>query len=440
MTAVILPLRQRVLRSGSWVMAGYVASQILRLGGNLVLTRLLFPEAFGLMAIVQAVLMGVNMLSDVGTTTSIIQHTHGNTPRFLNTAWTIQIIRGVSMWLVVSLLAIPLAGLYGEPELARLLPVAALTAVISALNSTKLATADRNLDARRVTLIDVGSYVVGLTIMVVLAWQFKSVWSLVWGNIASTVIKAITSHTWLRGLPNRLAWDRTATGHLMRFGRWIFVSSAVTFFAGEGNRLLLGTLLDVRQLSFFTLASTMNLMFYQAMQHLSSKVLFPAYSEIVRNQPAQMRQALIRARVALVLPSWLLAVGFIFFGDILMQHLYDPRYHDSGSMLQMLALGSLAGSLGTSYVGVLWAKGMVATHTALLTLHICLQLTGIFTGFHFMGVSGVVLGLSASAWLMYPAQAWVYRRLGLWFPGFDLPMLGVSLLLALVAWQRMTIV
>jgi O-antigen/teichoic acid export membrane protein len=440
MTAIILPLRQRVLRSGTWVMAGYFASQVLRLVGNLVLTRLLFPEAFGLMAIVQAVLMGVNMLSDVGTTTSIIQHAHGNAPRFLNTAWTMQIVRGLSMWLVISLLAFPLSRLYGEPQLAHLLPVAALTAVISAFNSTKLATADRNLDAVRVTIIDVGSYVVGLVVMVVLAWQFKSVWSLVWGNIATTVAKAITSHTWLRGLSNRLDWDRTATGHLLSFGRWIFLSSAVTFFAGEGNRLLLGTLLDVRQLSFFTLASTMNLMFYQAMQHLSSKVLFPAYSEIVRTQPAQMRQALIRARLALVLPSWLLAVGFIFFGDSLMQFLYDPRYHDSGSMLQILALGSLAGSLGTSYVGVLWAKGMLATHTALLTLHICLQLSGIFIGFHLLGVSGVVLGLSASAWLMYPAQAWVYRRLGLWFPGFDLSMLALSLVISFIAWQRITIV
>lgn len=440
MTAIILPLRQRVLRSGSWVMGGYFASQAMRLAGNLVLTRLLFPEAFGLMAIVQAVLMGVNMLSDVGTNTAIIQHAHGNNARFLDTAWTMQIIRGLAMWLVISLLALPLAGLYGEPQLAHLLPVAALTAVVSGFNSTKLATADRNLDAVRVTLIDVGSYAFGLLVMVVFAWQFKSVWALVWGNIATTLAKAIASHAWLRGLPNRLAWDRAATGHLLRFGRWIFLSSTVTFFAGEGNRLLLGTLLDVRQLSFFTLASTMNLMFYQAMQHLSSKVLFPAYSEIVRTQPAQMRQALVRARLFLVLPNWLLAVGFIFLGDGLMQFLYDPRYHDSGSMLQMLALGSLAGSLGTSYAGVLWAKGMVATHTALLALHICLQLAGIVVGFQLMGVSGVVLGLAASAWLMYPAHAFVYRRLGLWFPRFDLPMLAASLAMALIAFPRITIV
>lgn len=440
MTAIIPPLRQRILRSGTWVMGGYFATQVLRLGGNLLLTRLLFPEAFGLMAIVQAVLMGVNMLSDVGTNTSIVQNAHGNTPRFLNTAWTIQIGRGVLMWLAVSLLAIPLARLYGEPALARLLPVSALAAVISALNSTKLATAERNLDAARITLVEVGSYFFGMLVMVVLAWQFQSVWALVWGSIATTAAKAAASHLCLRGMANHLAWDRAASRHLMRFGRWIFLSSAVTFFAGEGNKLLLGALLDVRQLSFFALASAMNLMFNQAMQHLSGKVLFPAYAEIVRSQPAQMRRALLRARLALVLPSWLLAAGFIFFGHHLMAFLYDPRYHASGGMLQILAMGSLAGSLGTSYAGVLWAKGMVGTNTALLTLHIAFQLAGIVIGFHLLGPTGVVLGLAATAWLMYPAHAWVYRRLGLWFPGFDLPMLALSLVIVLIAWQRIAIV
>lgn len=440
MTATVAPLRQRVIRSGSWVMGGYVTNQALRLAGNLVLTRLLFPEAFGLMAIVQAVLIGVTMLSDVGISAAIIQHAQGSSPRFLNTAWTVQVLRGALMWLTIAVLALPLSQLYGEAVLAHLLPVAGMSAFIMSLNSTKLAMADRNLDARRVTVIDVGSYVLGLSTMIVLAWTLKSVWALVWGNIVTASLKAAASHLWLRGMRNRFAWDRDASGHLLRFGRWIFLSSAVTFFAGEGNRLLIGTLLDVRHLSFFTLASSMTLIFSQAMQQLSGKVLFPAYAEIVRSQPEQMRQALIRARLFMVLPSWIVAVGFVCFGDSLMALLYDPRYHASGTMLQILAIGSLAGSLSASYAGVLWAKGLVATHTALLALHIFFQLTGIFVGHHYLGPSGAAFGLAAAGWLIYPAQAWVYRRLGLWFPAFDLGMLALSLLVVFTVWERIQIV
>src|SRR5664280_1625218 len=84
-------LRLRVMRSGGITAVGYAANQLLRFGGNLVLTRLLFPEAFGVMAIMQAVVLGVTMLSDVGITQSIVLHQRGAEPGFVNTAWTIQI-------------------------------------------------------------------------------------------------------------------------------------------------------------------------------------------------------------------------------------------------------------------------------------------------------------------------------------------------------------
>src|SRR5713101_1716008 len=110
-------LVQRVLRAGGWTVLGYGTSQLLLLAGNLILTRLLFPEAFGLMAIVLAVMVGVALLSDVGIEQSIIHNKRGNEPAFVNTAWSIKVIRGVLMWLALWLLADPLASLYGEPML-----------------------------------------------------------------------------------------------------------------------------------------------------------------------------------------------------------------------------------------------------------------------------------------------------------------------------------
>src|SRR4030067_3228097 len=110
-----LTLRQRVLQSGSWTLLGYGVNQALRLGGNLILTRLLFPEAFGMMAIIQAVAFGAHMLTDVGVGPSIVQNARGNEPAFLNTVWTVQIVRSVLVWVGLCALAFPLARFYGEP-------------------------------------------------------------------------------------------------------------------------------------------------------------------------------------------------------------------------------------------------------------------------------------------------------------------------------------
>ncbi len=432
-------LRQRVLQSGSWTLAGYGVNQALRLGGNLILTRLLFPEAFGMMAIIQAVFFGVWMLTDVGIGASIVQNARGNEPSFLNTAWTVQIIRGVVIWVGLCALAFPMASFYAEPQLASMIAVVGLGAIISSFNSTKLFTAQRNLEAARVSQIEVGTYAIGLLCTVFLAWLLQSVWSLVWGGLFTAVLKMFSSHLLLHGIKNQLLWDRDAIAHLIGFGRWILLSSTLTFLSVQGSTLVIGAVLDMSQLAFFTLASTMSLMFWQAMQHLAGKVFFPAYTEVYRANPKNLVATLYKARLALILPSWCLAVLFVFFGTQLMGMLYDERYHESGRMLELLAAGSLVGCVWGSYSGVLLAMGKVATMTALTAIQVICQFGGMYIGYQYGGGVGIVMGIAAANWVMYPVHAIVMYRNGLWQPKLDFVFLAASVLIMVLGWTHMTL-
>src|SRR5687768_7547642 len=96
-----LPLRVRqaftgrIAKAASWTALAMLIGQIIRLGGNLIMTRLLPPEMFGVMAIVLAVQITLAMLLDIGLRTALIQSPRGDDERLLNTAWTMQIIRCV---------------------------------------------------------------------------------------------------------------------------------------------------------------------------------------------------------------------------------------------------------------------------------------------------------------------------------------------------------
>lgn len=433
-----LTLKQRVLNSGSWTLVGYGASQALRFGGNLILTRLLFPEAFGMMGIIQAVIFGIWMLSDVGIGPSIVQSDRGNEPSFLNTAWTVQIIRGVLIWAGLCALAYPMSIFYAEPQLVRIIPVVGLGEIVCSFNSTKLFTAQRNLEAARVTQIDVGSSAIGLLGTVYLAWLQQSVWALVWGNLITTSLKMLASHVALHGIKNRLSWDRDALDHLTGFGRWILLSSALTFLYAEGARLAIGALLDMRQVALYTLASAMNLMFWQAMQQMAVNVFFPAYAEVFRGNPDKLKSILYKARLTLILPSWSLAVFFMFFGTRLMGILYDTRYQESGAILEQLAAGSLVACVWGSYAGVLLAVGKAATMTALTAVQIICQFGGMYIGYRYDGEAGLVLGIAAANWLVYPAHAYVMSLNGLWQPKLDMVFLTASVLIVVLAWSRLT--
>jgi len=83
-----------LVQRGSVVSLGsYVLTQVLRLGSNLILTRLLFQEVFGLTALIQVVLVGLHLFSDVGIGPSIVQNEKGAKPEFLDTAFTVQLAK-----------------------------------------------------------------------------------------------------------------------------------------------------------------------------------------------------------------------------------------------------------------------------------------------------------------------------------------------------------
>ena len=102
-------MKQKVLRAGSWVLLGHALSQALRLATNIVISRLLAPDAFGLMAVVVVLMVALALFSDLGINRSVIQSPRGHEPAFLDTAWSVQVLRGAAMAGVSLLLALGLA-------------------------------------------------------------------------------------------------------------------------------------------------------------------------------------------------------------------------------------------------------------------------------------------------------------------------------------------
>ena len=86
-------LKIRALKGGAWTIAGMGASHFFRLVSNLIMTRLLAPEAFGLMALANTLQIWLTMFSDLGMHGSIMRSKSGLLPDFLSTAFCLQIAR-----------------------------------------------------------------------------------------------------------------------------------------------------------------------------------------------------------------------------------------------------------------------------------------------------------------------------------------------------------
>jgi len=329
-----------------------VVSQALRLGGNLIMTRLLVPEMFGVMAIANVVLVGLALFSDLGLRQNIIQSKRGDDPSFLNTVWSVQIVRGCMIWFLAMGLSIGIhlasvfgiwspESVYAEPMLPFVIGAIALSAVINGFESTKIAIANRNLLFGIVIRIEVTSQVAGLLAMIAWALIDRSIWALVIGSLFGSCLKTILSHIWLPGLQNKLHWDGGVFLDIFHFGKWVFLASIVGFLAANGDRLLLGGLIDARNLGLYSIAILMVHSFRLVIQSITSSVAFPALSEVARERPLELKQVYYKFRRPLDIVL-LLLIGLLFIsGHSLVAILYDDRYLGAGQMLEILSLGLL---------------------------------------------------------------------------------------------------
>src|SRR5580698_1557146 len=144
----IRALESKALKGTYLVVVFYGAAMSLRILSSYVLTRLFAPELFGLMALLTTIIVGLTLFSHIGLEDSVIQNPRGDEEPFLNTVWTIQVFRGIGLWLVVLILAWPVARFYDQ-RLLWLLPFVGFATVISGFSSPSLLSLSRHLGVAR---------------------------------------------------------------------------------------------------------------------------------------------------------------------------------------------------------------------------------------------------------------------------------------------------
>lgn len=415
-------LRYRVFQASLWTFAGYGLSQAIRFGANLLLTRLLAPEMFGLMTIATVVLIGLAQFSDFGLKSSVIQSARGSDPKFLNTIWVAQIFRGA----LLACLGLSIAGLlefcratglvstesvYGDPRLPGVLAALSSTAVISGFASTKVAEAGRNLALARITTVEVAAQLSGL--MVSFGWLVfdRSIWALVAGNIFTASFSTIMGHAILPGVGNRFAWERKAFLEILNFGKWMLLSTVLWFLATNGDRLLLAHFVDPTVLGSYSIAFGLISVLDQALNRVAYSVAFPAFSEINERRPRDFPTVYYRMHTIFAGGACLLAGMLMTCGRSIVAALYDYRYADAGWMLEIAAITLLIVPLQLANFAFI-AKGRPQINSLISGARAVLLFVAMPAGFGWFGVHGALWGLGLSQLVCIPLVFVYSRNLG----------------------------
>lgn len=457
---VMSSIKQLAIRGAFWTLASYGAGQVLRFGNNLALAHLLKdPELFGLMALITTFIVGLSLFSDVGLGLNVIQNKRGDDPDFLNTVWTIQVIRGCALWIACLLITMPLANFYEEPQFVWLLPIVGfISTVIPAFNATSLYTADRRMIFGRQITLDLITQIISISVMLLWAWLRPSIWALVVGSTVSNLLRLFWSHflllerdpfVWNKVanplsntaslvqhflVPperNKFTWDKAAVAEIFTMGRWIFVSTAFTFLAEQGDRLVLGKLFSLQTLGVYGIALTLSDLPRSITIAVSGKVIFPAVSKLSELPRPEFRAKILRNRRPLLLILILGMALLIGFGDRAILFLYPEKFKAAAWMLPILTVGIWPRLICATIEPTLFALGTFKYTTVGNIFRLVFTISAILLGFHWLGVPGAIIAVALNDLFYYLAVAYGLHQEGMGCLMQDLQMTG--LLLALIA-------
>lgn len=390
-------VRRRAVRGYAWWAATYPLLKIIQIGGSIVLAALLSPAAFGIVAIASVVVRAVTMFSEFGVGAALIQSRRSD-DAYVNTAWTMQILRGLLVFAASLALAAPMARWYGADMLRYLVPAIGVGAVIDGLRSTKYALLNRELRERPRALLHVGESLLTRVTMIGLALVWPSAWCLVIGTLSGLTLVTIVSHLF-PGTRNRLYWDAEAARALMRFGSWVFVGTIIAFLGGQLDALILGKLVTsgagaLGVVGVYEIAQRVARLPIEAADVLGRQIAFPVLSEVARRDLQRFQERLMQVRSALLPMGVTLCLGVVVFGPWFFDVFYDDRYAAARWIAPLLTFAVWIGLLNSYANSALLSLGLTRALAISSAVGALASIAGAITGHILAGVPGFIVGIA----------------------------------------------
>lgn len=425
-------LSKRTISAALWSLFSRGGSQVLKLVSNLILTRLLYPEAFGIMGAAVGIMIMVQLFSDTGTRLSIIQNPRGNEPVFLNTAWVIGIIRGASLSLIMLGIAWPLALIYNKPALGWVMALLALTPLISSLENPSMVLLVRHMKGRRQVLYDFLPQICGFFLTIFFAWMLRSVWALLIGSLLVSTVKLAISYSIDDYRPS-IIWDRESAKELVSFGKFVMLNTIIFWAATNLDTFVVGKMLGMDTLGIYNLGLSLGFAVELIVQQLLGNSYFPALSQVMNDRPrcARIFMKTLVTVVALAAPI-LVTQGL--FGTHIISMLYDTRYLAAGTVLFWVSIRGIFRVVSLLSSSTIFAFGAPRCETVAMGVSLAVLLVLLPMGISRLGMTGALLAILFSCIAALLVECWyLVRSFGIPLVSFGVPALQAATVVT-VSW------
>jgi len=304
-------LKEKVLVASFWLYLLEICSRGLTVVQTTVMARLLAPEHFGIIGVFFVVSAALESFTKTGFSKALVQRQNIDN-HFLDTAWTISVIRGIVLFVVIFLASPLIATSFNTPEALPVIRVLALSLLLNGFQNIGTVYFSRNLEFRKTFIWKINGLLANLLVSIPLAFILRNEWAIVWGFLASRVTGLMFSFI-LQSHRPRVEFSPQVLKLLFDYSKWLFLSSVVVFFSKQADRIFVARLLGETSLGLYIIAWR----FARIPELLTNPLpnaLFPAYSRF-QDKPRAMKEKYTKALRVIGMVSVPMVAGIIIFAE-----------------------------------------------------------------------------------------------------------------------------
>ena len=371
---------------------------------NIVLARLLAPEAFGAVATITMVITFAEIFTDAGFQKYIVQHEF-DSEESLNESTNVAFITNLSVSvLLVAIIVIfrnQIANLVGSPELGSAISVASFVIILVAFSSIQMARFKRDLDFKTLFFVRIGSSLIPLLVTVPLAFALRNFWALVIGNIAVNLFNAVALTVKSKWKPKPF-YSFVIFKKMFSFTAWTMLESVLIWLTLNIDIFIVGNALSNYYLGIYkTSMTTVN----SYMGIITASIVPVMFSTLSRyqNDDDNFRLTFWKFQKYMSILIIPMSVGIFVFSELVTDILLGPQWSEASGFVGMWGLMSGFTILFSNLASEVYrSKGNPKLSMLSQAIHIAFL------------VPAVLLTVNMSFEILYTARALIRIQFVLW--------------------------
>lgn len=401
-------IKEKILGGIAWSVANQIGLQVLSIVFIGILSRLLLPSEFGLVAMVTLATNFLNVLKDFGFGAALVQKKEVTQEEYSSVFW-FNILIGVVLTTGVWLAAPLVASFYQEPILEIITKAISFTFLITSASIVLNNMLIKQMEFRQIFYRSLLSTLISGITAVVLAFLGYGYWALIAQVYLNLITMLLFTYLRLNWRPSFIL-DTNHIKKLMPFSLPLIGDQSLNYWTRNIDNLLIGRVFGTTELAFYTKAYSLMLLPVRQISGTITKVLFPSFS-LIQGDIEQIRRIYLKISGVIALVSFPLMTYLYIMGEEVILILLGKQWLESVPIFKILCFLGMIQSIGTLIGNIFISQGKTSLLFRIGLVSRAMMITGIIVGLYMGGVKGVALGYLLSSSTAFILETYFVGRI-----------------------------